>query len=111
MATINYQNKFILSGFVAKPPSLKPITKGRHSLVLVIKTQNQYGEDCFIRAITYEKKIIDEVVNMGINENHFIQIEGCHDVIKWEDIKTQTVKSRPSLIIQKVSHVESMSGG
>lgn len=102
-----YKNTFSISGFVAKPIAIRPITAGRHSLVIVIKTKNFYGEDCFIRAVSYEKVIIDQAVNMGIGENHIIQIDGYHDVIKWEDNKSNTVKSRPCLVIQSFKRINS----
>lgn len=97
-----YKNLFIVSGFVAKPLSIREISKGRHNLIIVLRAKNIHGEECFLRFVSYSKKVIDHVVAIGVTEGCAISITGHNDVLKWDDIKSKTSKSRQSLIMDSV---------
>lgn len=98
-----YINECVLGGVLKKAPVFRQIDRKNEQCIIVLELLNAHGEAVNVRLVAFDQKTIDQVKLLQLNEGDAIKVSALVDVIRWSDIKTQTIKSRQSIIITQIS--------
>lgn len=95
-------NECILSGVIKKPISFRMMSNHNEQCIMVIELLNSQGEAIHVRLVSFNHKVNEAIKSQQLNEGDKIKVLGSVDVIRWVDVKSQTNKSRQSIVINQV---------
>lgn len=100
--SIQFSNECILNGIIKKPPVFRKLVNDSEQCIVVLETIGLDGNHVNLRLVSFDQAVIDSIKAIGLQESDAVRVQAILDVVRWLDIRSQTNKSRQSVIIQRL---------